>query len=518
MIIITSSAYISPELIAEFGKLPPSMLPLQNKRLFQHQLEIIKNQKDVIISLPFDFILTERDRSLFEEYGVTPIFVPSEISLGQSIIFILNVLGKYEESINILYGDTLFNELPRGYDVCLVSEVQDNYSWAYSIEAENRVYAGYFSFSKQSLLIKKMTENDYNFMKGFEAYRKEVVIDEVYTDFWLDFGLLNSYYRSKSFLTTQRIFNDLAIGQFSVRKSSADKKKILAEAMWLKNSPLNLKPFIPSLWDYGEEGNKAYYEIEYFYLNTLADLYVFGHQPLFVWKNIFKACNLFVTTCLKNRYKADIELSSFNDKLYSIKTFARLKTYALHENINLDHPWIINGVKVPSLNEIVLEMNTSIHYPESKHLCIMHGDFCFSNILYNFKTKSIKVIDPRGIDFDGEETIYGDVRYDVAKLAHSVLGLYDFIIAGSFTYKEISCYTLKFEIQKESHITEIQDHFKSLTFGDMNLDQLNTYPILVHLFLSMLPLHNDHPKRQKAMLANALKIYAEYKSRGEIEN
>ena len=343
-------------------------------------------------------------------------------------------------------------------------------------------------------------------------------MEEVYTDFWLDFGLVNSYFRSKSFLTTQRIFNDLAINRFSVRKSSNDKKKMLAEAMWFKNSPLNLKPFLPSLWEYGEEGNKSYYEIEYFYLNTLSDLYVFGHQPLFIWKNILKACNLFVATCLTNKSMVAVDLSSFNDKIYSEKTFSRLKTYALQEHINLDEPWIINGVVVPSLNEIILEMNAAIAHPEKKHLCIMHGDFCFSNILYNFKTQSIKVIDPRGLDLDGEETIYGDVRYDVAKLAHSVLGLYDYIIGGCFSFAEVSKYNLEFEIQTESNVVEIQEYFKSQIFGDMNLDQLNTYPILVHLFLSMLPLHSDHPKRQKAMLANALKIYVDYKLRSEIIN
>ena len=51
-------------------------------------------------------------------------------------------------------------------------------------------------------------------MKGIEAYKKELKLKEFYTDFWLDFGLVNSYYRSKSFLTTQRVFNDLEIKRF----------------------------------------------------------------------------------------------------------------------------------------------------------------------------------------------------------------------------------------------------------------------------------------------------------------
>jgi hypothetical protein len=510
MTIITSAAYVSPELVTEFGRLPPSMLPVQNKRLFQHQLEILTNRSDVIISLPFDFVLTERDRFLFKEYKVIPVYVPLGLSLGQSIVYVLNVSGKHQECVHILHGDTLFKELPDVSDVCIVSEYQDNYCWVHSSDGENVVYAGYFSFSNQSLLIKKITENNYSFIDGFKAYSKEILVKEVHTDFWLDFGLVNSYYRSKSFLTTQRIFNDLMINRFSVIKSSDDKKKILAEAKWFKNLPVDFKPFLPSFWDYWEEENKSYYQIEYFYLNTLSDLYVFGNQPLFVWKNILKACNLFIISCLNCRSMVDKEL--FNDRMYKEKTFSRLKTYSLKENINLDETWIINGIGVPSLNDIVLEMNGAIANAETKHLCISHGDFCFSNILYNFKTQSIKVIDPRGLDAFGEETIYGDVRYDVAKLAHSVLGLYDYIIGGCFFMEETDKYTLNFNIQTEPRILEIQEYFKTLKFGEMNLNELSTYPILVVLFLSMLPLHNDHPLRQKAFLANALKLYIEYKS------
>jgi hypothetical protein len=513
MIIITSGAYISQGLITEFGKLPPTMLPLQNKRLFQHQLALFKNNEDIIISLPADFKITERDRILFEENNCSIIYVPLELSLGQSIVYVLNVKGKHEESVHILHGDTLFRELPKGSDICVVSEVQDNYNWAYSSESgEDSVYAGYFSFSNQSLLIKKITENNYNFMRGLEAYGKEVKLKEYFTDFWLDFGLVNSYYRSKSSHTTQRVFNDLIIKRFSVRKSSNDKRKMLAEAMWFKNAPLNLKPFLPALWDYGDQNEKAFYEIEYFYLNTLSDLYVFGNQPLFIWKNIFKACNLFIETCMSNRREYNEDLSVFKEKLYHQKTISRLKIYAKKENINLDERWILNGIEVPSLNEIVTEMNIEISDPTSNQLCLIHGDFCFSNILYDFKTQSIKVIDPRGLDLDGEETIYGDIRYDIAKLSHSVLGLYDYIIGGCFFIDEIDTYTVNFQIQTEPHIIEIQKYFKSLKFGNMSLHQLNTYPILVMLFLSMLPLHSDHPLRQKAFLANALKLYIDHKN------
>jgi hypothetical protein len=38
------------------------------------------------------------------------------------------------------------------------------------------------------------------------------------------------------------------------------------------------------------------------------------------------------------------------------------------------------------------------------------------------------------------------------------------------------------------------------------------YPVMVLLFLSMLPLHVDNPLRQKALLANAMRLYLEAKS------
>ena len=44
MILITSGAYIDSSLAYEFGNIPPCMLPVQNKRLYEHQIELIRNQ------------------------------------------------------------------------------------------------------------------------------------------------------------------------------------------------------------------------------------------------------------------------------------------------------------------------------------------------------------------------------------------------------------------------------------------------------------------------------------------
>ena len=61
----------------------------------------------------------------------------------------------------------------------------------------------------------------------------------------------------------------------------------------------------------------------------------------------------------------------------------------------------------------------------------MHGDFGFSNILFNARAGRIKTLNPRGA-WNGHASPYGDTRYDLAKLAGSVVGRYDQIIAGRY--------------------------------------------------------------------------------------
>ena len=207
---------------------------------------------------------------------------------------------------------------------------------------------------------------------------------------------------------------------------------------------------------------------------------------------------------------ADI-IARQNDKLYTDKTIERLKKYAEQNAISLERPWRINGTDVPSLNEIVKELDSSISKHDTRFATLMHGDPCFSNMLYDFKSKTIKLIDPRGIDLDGNLSIYGDFRYDVGKLAHSIIGMYDFIIGGRCNYKANSDYDVELSFEENSVVAQTQEFFLHQQFDGYSLKELSMYPVLIHLFLSMLPLHSDHPERQRAFLANALRLYVEYK-------
>ena len=396
-----------------------------------------------------------------------------------------------------------------------MAKAEDNYSWAAADNIDQNVYAGFFAFSSQSLLIKSITEQNNNFIAGVKRYDEKRPLEKVMSDNWMDFGLVNTYYRSISNLTTQRAFNSMKIDRFSIRKSSKDSNKMMAEANWIQSLPKGLRHYAPAIWDSGIQDGVGYYEMEYYYLSSLANLFVFCNHPQFVWSDILSACQEFIADCAKNRPNKPseiMELAHNNNKLFLDKTLNRLEKYAKQSGVSLDTPWVLNGVETPSLLQVVNETGNMISSDKTEFVALMHGDFCFSNILYDFKSRSIKVIDPRGIDNEGRFSMYGDLRYDVAKLAHSVLGLYDFIIGGRYDYSEKSPRDIILSFHATDAVRDMQEHFKALRFAGYTIQELNVYPIMIHLFLSMLPLHSDNTERQKAMLANALRLYVELKN------
>lgn len=513
MILITSAAYVSPGLISEFGKLPPAFLPVQNRRLFEHQIALVNkclgtHKGAQILSLPKNYTLSTYDKQLLIKFGFQIQYVPEGLNLGQSIVYVLNSTARYDEPLFILHGDTLFSELMGDVDSYSVSTARDQYEWAAAGSVDNKqVYSGFFSFSNQSLLIQKIVETGYSFIKGIEAYAATKPMKAVELRGWMDFGLVNSYYRSSSQLTTQRVFNNMRMTRYSVRKSSKDKRKMQAEVNWLLSLPSAMRHYAPAVYDKGDD----FYEIEYYFLPTLANLFVYGELSPLVWEEIIGACLEYLRDSSSVIAPDSEKIALQNDKLYTAKTIERLQKYADSTGISLDHEWRINGNEVPSLNNIVKELDSVISKNDTRFATLMHGDPCFSNMLYDFKSKTVKLIDPRGLDLDGNLSIYGDFRYDVGKLAHSIIGMYDFIIGGRCNYNACSEYDVELSFEENNVVAQSQKFFLQQQFAGYSLKELSVYPVLIHLFLSMLPLHSDHPERQRAFLANALRLYVDYK-------
>jgi thiamine kinase-like enzyme len=148
-----------------------------------------------------------------------------------------------------------------------------------------------------------------------------------------------------------------------------------------------------------------------------------------------------------------------------------------------------------TLERVISKVTAHLSVVIPDKLSIVHGDLCASNILYDRKSRTIKLIDPRGAF--GVPGLYGDPAYDLAKLRHSVLGGYDFILNGWFKILNNRIEVFRNKVAIDSFVRFQTNHFPQTMIRRARLIE----PLL---FLSMVPLHGDEPKRQYAFLLNGL--------------
>ncbi|MCF1428881.1 MAG: phosphotransferase [Shewanella sp.] len=516
MYLITSAAYVASELQSEFGPLPPCFLPVGNKSLFHHQLALIPEDERILLTLPEGFSPGPYDSHALADRGVELLNLPTRLSLGESIVFALNLIEfDPKEPLFILHGDTLFGELPRQTDLLGLSQVEDNYEWAeYDVDAgllhkflpgepprSELIANGFFSFSAPKTLIRQIIMAGWDFVGGLNGYICEKGLTPWQQDEWYDFGHSQTYYQSKTRMTTQRAFNEMAITDQVVSKSSQKKFKLAAEANWYQTIPGALRIYTPQLLATNESDSHFGYSIEYLHLTALNELYVFSQLPAFAWKKILKACGQFLLDASEHQTQSKQTL----DEFFAGKTLARLAEYRQQAPFDPDLPLTVNGRPQPSLMQ--LAQNSLQHLPQDNgRMNVLHGDFCFSNILYDFRTCHIKVIDPRGIDANDQQSIHGNTLYDVAKLAHSVIGLYDSIIAGYFI-AELNGQQLNFDIAVTARREQIMAEFVSQMHSQFGVDEVQLCAMQIQLFISMLPLHSDRPDRQLGFIGNAFRLY-----------
>lgn len=525
--LIMSGAVVGQELAAEFGPLPPAMLPVGVQKLYELQLEALGGTRQHLV-LPEGYGLTDYDRERLARAGVEVAPIPEGLRLGEAVVYALNSIGAGEGPVHILHGDTLIAEPPLHADDVIVGARRSNeYAWAeIETDASGRitalvdtrageegrehqpVAAGYFSFSSGVELLRSLTRMRGDFIAGVNHYAAGRPMRALGGGRWLDFGHLQTFFQSRLAVTTARAFNTVRIDGLTARKSSRDEAKIWAEAHWLQEAPPAVQVYCARLLGFGAEAGRSFYETEYEYLPVLSELFVHGALARQPWLRILASCEAFLRTCaqLSGGGSGDAALKA----LAADKTAARLEAFARETGFDIDAALSLEGRPAPSLRAIAERLVPAYDLQSGAADSVCHGDFCFSNILYDSRVRRIRAIDPRGLV--GERpTLYGDVRYDLAKLAHSIVGRYDQIIAGrcraerrgadfSIAFEPIAC-----------------QPWLEAALGEMNVRGVRgrsvpVQAVTVSLFLSMIPLHADKPERQMAFIANALRLFLELDS------
>lgn len=305
-----------------------------------------------------------------------------------------------------------------------------------------------------------------------------------------------------------RKFNSIQIDEKRalITKSSSKDLKILQEINYYLNLPNNLKIYFPRLFEY-KLGKTVSYTIEYYPYKTLSQFFVMYKLPVDVWKFIFdKVFDIYEEFSSSKFGKPSVDSikNVYLEKIYT--RFSMLQSNREVFELTDYDQIVVNGTKYPGWKYYLEFITETINDISKKSECqIIHGDLCFSNILFEPSTGIIRFIDPRGEFY--EEGIYGDFRYDIAKLLHSIHGKYDYIIHGMYTLNKINCKSYDFRTLESQLEYNIEKVFFNKLKQKYKSNEIREFLVLeALLFLTMLPLHSDDEARQKCFYLIAIKI------------
>ena len=531
LVVINSGAYVEDELAAEFGLLPPAFLPVGVTRLYELQARMLADlDGELILTVPESFVVPAWDVERLAALEITVLPTPDAYSLGGALLATLGRAGFEDRPLRLLHGDTLLWGLDTAQEnVIAVADGGDGYRWSFAeLGADERIAAihragvagsarpglslrvcGYFAFATVRTVAAALAISAGDFFKTLNLLCEAATFTPARPERWLDFGHMQTFFRSRRIATTQRSFNHLEIGEMHVRKSSdVAAGKLRNEARWLAELPPALQPFSARLLSQGETAGGFFYETEYEYFPTLAELFVFGRLSRGSWASAMASCSTFIDVAVAAA-KADgrTQPGCFR-QLVVTKAAARLRDYAATVDLDLNAAMTINGRLAPSLQQC-LDRIAAIVADSREIPAIMHGDLCFSNILYSFRMERIRLIDPRATDESGTFSLYGDARYDLAKLMHSICGRYDLIIAGQYSARRLGRSAFELSFPQDAGRDVVAAIARETTMAGVRLTSPEIWAAMISLFLSMPPLHADRPDRQIAFIANALRLVLE---------
>lgn len=306
----------------------------------------------------------------------------------------------------------------------------------------------------------------------------------------------------KQFIT--RAYNSFQIdNELGTTTKISQNLKLKQEAKYILSLPESLKVLFPRIISFEELEETFKLKMELLGYRNLGEKMVYDSFDPDFWESIsFKICkhieNFQQFKVLgKSKYLKQMFIDK-TEKEYSnlINGFEFFKSLTQQDKLIIDGQECFNFEK----NWLQIKPYIESHLIDSENFNIVHGDMCFSNILFGqYKdTPIIRYVDPRG-SF-GKEWIYGHSIYDFAKLAHSFDGGYEYFIFDQFKVVQEGkdLFNIIFSNDNKFKISEI---FKNKI---KNFNKVNIIQGLI--FVGMCARHYDSLERQKAMYLTGIKL------------
>ncbi len=544
IVILPSAKLVPLELQNEFGMIPTAMIPLDSKPALNYIADYYSKRDFQVVVAAHENAEHIVDYCAHHQGPAISVFkVGVTKSIGETVCHTIESLAELPEDLVINFADTIIAEdLSEGNVICFnrqsdifrwtTFEIDKNHLGSISekwtvkdTQSPQNVFIGIFRIInvKEFLAILKETLGATGLMLdpfycSIQRYFNDLepehkILQEV--DDWFDFGHLDTYYETKKKLSLNcRHFNQVKVDTHRgiIRKTSRKTRKFIDEIRWVLKLPVGLQYIAPRIFRYDLSFDKPYVEMEFYGYPALSDMYLFGNHDIGVWDQVISSLKQVTQDMMI--YRVDPEdkndLVTSIDCMYRKKTIVRLKSviddpiaaFFIQDQVIINDQECFN---LPTILDRLPELLDATDISQNVNFSIIHGDLCLSNILYDQRNRLVRLIDPRG-SF-GYFDIYGDPRYDIAKLCHSFEGDYDFLVNGLFdlTYEK-GCLYLRPHLQKRHNDIKALFHQRILERWRESYTHIKLIESL--LFLSMVPLHSDRPLSQQAFLARGIELFS----------
>jgi dTDP-glucose pyrophosphorylase len=536
--VVLAAGKTTPALGALFGKTSSAMIPVNGRPIIHWSMRYLRElgiEKVVVAAREEDDRLAKLLTQCFPngpECEIVPI--SQDRGPGFSLLCCLERLVP-GEPVLIVLGDTLF-QLPAldglfSSPFVLTSPIEESARWCLAeVDGDNHVRSlvdkvpvnpgdwpaliGVYYLDTADPARERLGEisdtdtRSIQLSDALEPYIREGRLRAHTVAEWLDCGNIDMLTSSRRRLLATRSFNQVEVDELrgTITKRSANVRKFSNEINFYRLLPNDIAIFFPRVVAFDLAPKNLSITLEYYGYPTLSEMWVFESFEPSHWKAIFKTLRE-ILQCF-GAYGTELRDSEVF-RFYWEKTEDRVAEFAAQDEI-FRH-WIeagqllVNGRPLrtwSALAERVKEALVSLSQGAPGR--IIHGDLCFPNILFDPVSRLFKFIDPRGAF--GEAGIFGDGRYDVAKLSHSIHGGYDFLIHEMFTVR-FDAKAIELEQFFPPSRAGVLDHFAEIFGPEYDLRAIHLIEAL--LFISMCPLHADSKPRQAAMYATGLRLLNE---------
>ena len=274
-----------------------------------------------------------------------------------------------------------------------------------------------------------------------------------------EFGLLGDYEKLETIKT--RPFNKITLNGNVLTKTPVDEqgRKLAArESFWYKKAK-----------EFNITGIPKIYSTNPLRMEYIKGRNIYEYEP----HNLDKTQKLMILESLISTLTELHSSSSIPSDAFSLKEAYFNKTMQRLSKIEYLIPFarekyiVVNGRKCRNVYFYRNELEKALDQLKTERFSFIHGDCTFSNLMIRDNGSPV-LIDPRG--YFGFTELYGDERYDWAKLYYSIVGNYDHFNLKKFSLDIGGHSMINGETIKDLNSAEIKLSIESNGWEDMEPD------------------------------------------------